>query len=117
MRQARANLVGSTTRVWVKDRVETTMGLHGVCTKGETYQFRDDGQVTVRKCIDGALTTRSASWTLKQVDVLDPTLAFDGKEYRLSFSGSRRSQEMRWRIVRDQKSYATEDILLRLSRD
>lgn len=94
-----------------------SMGAHGVCTKGETYAFSSSGQVTIQRCTNRTLTSRTVPWNLRRLNTLDTLLVFDGREYRLSFGGTARAPKMRWRSLADAKADPTTDIYLGLSRD
>ena len=115
--KARADLLGQSGREWIKQRVVVSMGGDKHCTAGETYNFHSNGNVTIALCVNRLLSKRNVPWTLTTSPPLDVNIAFDGRSYQLSFSGTARSPQMRWRKLGQIKPEVTTDILLGLSKD
>lgn len=115
--EARTNLSGPNVRVWIKQRVEVSMGGDKRCTAGETYTFRANNTVDLSKCTNHVLVKRNVPWTLLPHPPLDVDLRFDGRLVQLSFGGTARSPQMRWRKPGQVKPDPTTDIYLGLSKD
>lgn len=115
--QARTDLLGRGTRDWIKVRVVVSMGGDRHCSSGETYSFHSNGVVDIAACTNHVLVTRNVPWTLTAVPPLDVNLKFDGRSYQLSFSGTARAPQMRWRRLGQIKPDPTTDIYLGLSKD
>jgi hypothetical protein len=115
--QARADLLGGRSRQWVKERVVVSMGSDKHCTAGETYNFHNNGSVDIALCADHVLTRRKVPWTLQAAPPLDVNLVFDGRSYLLSFAGTQRALQMRWRDLGQIKPRPTTDVYLGISKD
>ncbi|MEL7481748.1 MAG: hypothetical protein AAGJ29_09300 [Pseudomonadota bacterium] len=50
---------------WVLERWETFMGSSTDCRGGFSYQFKEDGQLTIRECIDSRTVTTPATWAIE----------------------------------------------------
>ena len=84
VKQTELKLAGNNAQKWIAESVETVMGSGG-CTKGETWRFKTDHSVEIRKCIDGKLNSKKSSWSLAEESSLDTVITVGEMQYYVTF--------------------------------
>lgn len=101
-------LVGEDEKAWVYERFETYMGDRNRCRRGETWTFRREGRVVIKKCDGGRVTAEEKQWSVERKSSIDIVLKVGDVEYLLLFTPPRPRSIREKMILRQKASVKTE---------
>ncbi|MBI0401132.1 hypothetical protein [Cyclobacterium marinum] len=105
LEKAKKNLVGSSQKEWVFERVEYYLSDGQRCAEGVTYSFSESGDVIISECINEKLTKTTRNWSLELEEPKDVIVSIGDESFYLIFYKNEDDESIEHMILRNIKDF------------